>query len=128
MPQVYRQNDIFISASLQEGMSNAMLEAMASGLPIITTRCEGVEELIAGNGIIVEKPTPEDIAASIKQLIRDQHTCNSMSAASRKQAALFSWSSVASQYLRHYYEILKSKKDSAPASCCRKTAAGSGTH
>jgi len=128
MPQIYRQNDIFISASLQEGMSNAMLEAMASGLPIITTRCEGVEELIAGNGIIVENPVPEDIAASIKQLIRNQHTCNSMSAASRKQASLFSWSSVAEQYLRYYYNILKNKKESATASCCRKTAAGSRTH
>jgi glycosyltransferase involved in cell wall biosynthesis len=128
MPQVYRRSDIFISASMQEGMSNAMLEAMASGLPIITTRCEGVDELIADNGIIVENPVPEDIAASIKQLIRNQHTCNSMSAASRKQAALFSWSSVAEQYLRYYYNILKNKKDSAPASCCRKTAAGSGTH
>ena len=114
MPQVYRQNDIFISASMQEGMSNAMLEAMASGLPIITTRCEGVEELIAGNGIIVEKPTPEDIAASIRQLIQDRQTYSSMSAASRKQAALFSWSSVASQYIRYYYEILKSRKGTRP--------------
>jgi L-malate glycosyltransferase len=112
MPQVYRENDIFVSASMQEGMSNAMLEAMASGLPIITTRCEGVEELIAGNGIIVEKPTPEDIAASIRQLIQDRQTYSSMSAASRKQAALFSWSSVANQYLRYYYEVLESKNGS----------------
>ncbi len=53
MPDVYRQNNIFVSASMQEGMSNAMLEAMASGLPIITTRCEGVDELISDNGIVV---------------------------------------------------------------------------
>ena len=125
IPQVYRQNDIFISASMQEGMSNAMLEAMASGLPIITTRCEGVEELIAGNGVIVEKPTPEDIAASIKQLIQDRRTYGSMSAASRKQAALFSWSSIASRYLRYYYEVLKSKRESAPP-LARKQ--GGGAH
>jgi len=118
MPQIYRRSDIFISASMQEGMSNAMLEAMASELPIITTRCEGVDELIADNGIIVENPVPEDIAASIKQLIRDQHTCNSMSAASRKQASLFSWSSVASRYLQCYYEVLKRKREST----------GGGTH
>jgi glycosyltransferase involved in cell wall biosynthesis len=125
IPQVYRQNDIFISASMQEGMSNAMLEAMASGLPIITTRCEGVEELIAGNGVIVEKPTPEDIAASIKQLIQDRRTYGSMSAASRKQAALFSWSSIASRYLRYYYEVLKSKRESAPPFARKQ---GGGAH
>jgi glycosyltransferase involved in cell wall biosynthesis len=128
MPQVYRENDIFISASMQEGMSNAMLEAMASGLPIITTRCEGVEELIAGNGIIVEKPTPEDIAASIRQLIQDRQTYSSMSAASRKQAALFSWSSVASQYIRYYCEILKSRKGIRPRVLLSQDSNGGGTH
>ena len=58
----------FVSASMQEGMSNAMLEAMASGLPIVTTRCEGVDELIADNGIIVDDPQPEALAAAIGKL------------------------------------------------------------
>ena len=107
MPQVYRRHDIFVSASMQEGMSNAMLEAMASGLPIITTRCEGVEELIAGNGIIIEKPNAEGIAAAIMQLIQDKHLFSSMSAASRKHAELFSWSSVANQYLQYYDDVLR---------------------
>lgn len=115
MPQVYRRNDIFVSASMQEGMSNAMLEAMASGLPIITTRCEGVEELITDNGIIVETPGPRDIAASIKKLIRQPQTYSSMSAASRKRAEMFSWSSVASRYLQCYYEVLKRSRAQPPA-------------
>jgi glycosyltransferase involved in cell wall biosynthesis len=107
MPQVYRRHDIFVSASMQEGMSNAMLEAMASGLPIITTRCEGVEELIAGNGIIIEKSNAEGIAAAIMQLIQDKHLFSSMSAASRKHAELFSWSSIANQYLQYYDDVLR---------------------
>ena len=107
MPQVYRDNDIFVMSSEHEGMSNAMLEAMASGLPIITTRCEGVEELITDNGIIVETPGPRDIAAAIKELIQQPQTYSSMSAASRKRAEMFSWSSVASRYLQCYYEVLK---------------------
>lgn len=115
MPQVYRQNDIFVSASMQEGMSNAMLEAMASGLPIITTRCEGVEELISDNGIIVETPDPRYIAESIKKLIRQPQTYSSMSAASRKRAEMFSWSSVASRYLQCYYEVLKRSRAQPPA-------------
>lgn len=112
MPQIYHGNDVFIMASHHEGMSNAMLEAMACGLPIITTRCEGVEELAADNAVIVERATPQDIAASIEHLIRDQHTYSSMSAASRRQATLFSWSSVAQQYLRYYRELLEGKNSS----------------
>lgn len=118
MPQVYRKSDIFVSASMQEGMSNAMLEAMASGLPIVTTRCEGVDELIAGNGTIVEQADAESIAASIKQLMQDPQTYSSMSAAARNRASSFSWSSVASRYIQHYQEILKSKRGSLPQNIC----------
>ena len=52
IPQLYHQADIYVSATMQEGMSNAMLEAMACGLPIVTTNCEGLIELICDNGII----------------------------------------------------------------------------
>ncbi len=106
MPDVYRQNDIFISATMQEGMSNAMLEAMASGLPIVTTRCEGVEELIKDNGFIVETAQAKQIADAIKQLVDDRQTHKKMSTAARQQAEKFSWSSVAERYLK-IYESLK---------------------
>jgi glycosyltransferase involved in cell wall biosynthesis len=107
MPKLYRQNDIFISASMQEGMSNAMLEAMASGLPIITTRCEGVEELIADNGIVVEEANPEAIAEAIENLANDSQAYEQMSLAARKQAEKFSWESVAKEYLNLYDRVLK---------------------
>ena len=106
MPQVYRQNDIFVSASMQEGMSNAMLEAMASGLPIITTRCEGVEELITDNGIVVEEAKAEAIAEVIKKLADDQKVCRQMSIAARKRAEQFNWGSIAHQYRQLYKKIL----------------------
>jgi len=105
MPKLYRQNDIFISASMQEGMSNAMLEAMASGLPIITTRCEGLEELIDDNGLIVEPANAGAIATAIKKLADDQRLCRQMSLAARRRAEQFSWSRVAEQYLALYERL-----------------------
>ena len=106
MPQLYRENDIFISASMQEGMSNAMLEAMASGLPIITTRCEGVDELIAENGIVVEPADAGQIAKAVKKLADDEDSYKRMSAAARNQAEKFTWSRVAKKHLA-LYERLK---------------------
>ena len=105
MPKIYRQNDIFISASKLEGMSNAMLEAMASGLPIITTRCEGVEELIAENGLVIENANAEEIAKAIKKLIDDRKLRNQMSIAARKQAEKFTWGRIAEQYLNIYERV-----------------------
>ncbi len=106
MPEVYRQNDIFISASMQEGMSNAMLEAMASGLPIVTTRCEGLAELIDGNGLIVEKDNIEEIAKAIKRLAEDPGLYKQMSTSARKQAEKFDWAKVAESYVEQYRKII----------------------
>ncbi|NQT01971.1 MAG: glycosyltransferase family 4 protein, partial [Planctomycetes bacterium] len=105
MPRVYRQNDIFISASKLEGMSNAMLEAMASGLPIIAARCEGTEELIAENGLVIENANAEEIAKAIKKLIDDRQLRNQMSIAAGKQAQQFTWGRIAEKYLNIYERV-----------------------
>jgi len=106
MPEVYRRNDIFISASMQEGMSNAMLEAMSSGLPIVTTRCEGLAELIDGNGLIVKQDNIEEIAKAIKHLADDPELYKRMSTAARKQAEKFEWANVALSYIEQYRKII----------------------
>jgi glycosyltransferase involved in cell wall biosynthesis len=106
MPELYRQNDIFISASMQEGMSNAMLEAMASGLPIVTTRCEGLAELIDGNGLIVEQDRIEELAKAVKKLADNPELYKQMSIAARKQAEKFDWANVASSYIEQYRKII----------------------
>ena len=48
----YQNADLFILPSAKEGMPNVVLEAMACGLPIVMTSCEGSKELITDNGII----------------------------------------------------------------------------
>ncbi len=106
MPGLYRDSDIYISATMQEGMSNAMLEAMASGLPIITTRCEGVEELIIDNGIIVEQADAKSMAEAIQQLANEFNKYEQMSVGARKQAERFTWKKVADEYLECYRKIL----------------------
>jgi len=106
MPEVYRQNDLFISASMQEGMSNAMLEAMASGLPIVTTRCEGVEELIGDNGVIVENDSALSIADAVKKAASDTDEYDAMCAAARKKSEQFNWSNVGRGYLQIYRRVM----------------------
>jgi glycosyltransferase involved in cell wall biosynthesis len=105
MPEIYRQHDVFVSASMQEGMSNAMLEAMASGLPIVTTRCEGVDELIGDNGIVVDDSRPEALATAIAKLAQDRAALRAMSVAARKKAETFGWDKVADAYLRLYAKV-----------------------
>ena len=105
MPQIYRNSDIFVSATMQEGMSNAMLEAMASALPIVTTACEGIKELIADNGLVVERADAESIAEAVKCITDDENLYNKMSAAAAEQAEKFTWPNAAKQYIEIYHRI-----------------------
>lgn len=107
MPELYKKNDLYVSATMQEGMSNAMLEAMASGLPIITTKCEGLEELINDNGIVVETAEAENIANAILAIASDKILHKKMSAAARKKAEDFTWKKVAEQYTELYEKAVK---------------------
>jgi len=106
MPQLYQNNDLYVSATMQEGMSNAMLEAMACGLPIITTPCEGIDELIKDNGIVVKEESADAVAKAISALVTNTEKMESMSRAARKHSENFTWKSISQVYLEFYQKIL----------------------
>jgi L-malate glycosyltransferase len=101
----YQEASAFILPSLNEGMSNAMLEALASGLPIIATDTGGTRELVSDgeNGFIIKMKDSEDIARKLEVLINDSDLRLKMSTKSRKKALEMSWENVALKY----YEIYK---------------------
>lgn len=105
IPAVYGKNDIFVMSSEHEGMSNAMLEAMACGLPIVTTKCEGIEELIDENGVVVERAEAGEIASRIEEIASDKAIYDKMSIAARKKAEDFSWSNCSLRYISLYKAV-----------------------
>lgn len=104
MGQVYREHDMLVTATMQEGMSNAMLEAMASGLPIVTTRCEGVAELIGENGIVLDSAEPAAMADAVASLCEPAAHA-AAAAAARRQAMRFTWQAAAEAYIGIYREL-----------------------
>jgi glycosyltransferase involved in cell wall biosynthesis len=80
--------DAFVIASLQEGMSSAMLEALAAGVPVISTPVTGAEVLLEEpvSGIVAD-PTPEAIADAIRALRSDPARRKSLAAAATRKAA-----------------------------------------
>ena len=105
VPNLYREHDIFLMASIHEGMSNAMLEAMASGLPVVTTPCEGVSELVVDNGVVLESSTASEMATAISHLINSPEKMETMQLAACRQAKLFTWESSGQKYVSLYHEI-----------------------
>ena len=98
----YSSSDIFVLPSKNEGMSNTILEAMASGLPIITTDTGGTQELIDGNGIIIPREDTDAISNAVLKLINDRKMIEDMGNRSREITECMSWKHVAKKYLDLY--------------------------
>ncbi len=73
MPALYRAADLFVHPSLSEGMSNAVLEAMASGVPTIATAVGGHAELIVdrNDGLLVPAGESEPLRSALDELMGD---------------------------------------------------------
>jgi L-malate glycosyltransferase len=97
--------DAFVLPSYAEGMSNAALEAMACGLPLILTDTGGSLEMINGNGFIVPTGDANAIARQIINLISNPGQTREMSKQSRFLAEQLSWKQVARHYYELYYQV-----------------------
>ena len=102
---MYRDADVFVMPSHNEGMSNNVLEALASGLPIVMTPTGGSHETVQDgvNGRIVPMHSPADIAVALQSLMDDDVLCVHMGQESRALAEQMSWRSVAQQYRDLYH-------------------------
>ena len=103
----YQEASLFVLPSLNEGMSNAMLEALASGLPILATETGGTEELVENgvNGFIIKMKDAQDLAEKIEMILKDEGLRVQMGLASRKKAQEMSWTIVADKYYDLYAQI-----------------------
>lgn len=98
MGALYRAADAFVLPSLEEGMSNALLEAVAYGLPVIVTDTGGTAELVGGNGHVVPRGDGAAIGRALMDLEDDPARRSAMAAGSRESAARFSWQAAAARY------------------------------
>lgn len=71
--ELHKAADIFVFPSLQEGLPVAVMEAMASGLPIVASKIRGNEDLISNNqgGYLVNPTDSEQVAKAIEKMIQN---------------------------------------------------------
>ena len=110
IPQLLQLMDIFVLPSLAEGVSNTVLEAMATGLPIVATRTGGNPELVedGSNGRLVEVDNHTQLVEVLLELI--EHPEHGVAMGQQGLARVretFNWDNTVEQYLAVYDEVIR---------------------
>ena len=104
----YKKSNVFLFPSRHEGMPNALLEAMASGLPGIATCIAGNEELVVEGetGYLIPSEDIESLQGALKKILNDQNLRQQMGIASRRRVEEnYSWESTAQQYALYLEKV-----------------------
>jgi glycosyltransferase involved in cell wall biosynthesis len=106
MPRLYAAADAFLFPTSYEAFPLVVLEAAASGLPLLVPRVNGVEDVLRHgvNGWFITRDG-HDIASRLNELGGDPELAASMSRAARAAIAGYSWQSMAEGYLSVYEEV-----------------------
>ena len=115
IPQLMRAADLFVFPSRYEACSLVLLDAAASGLPVVASRATGGTELLRpACSVLLEDSEDENMLAStLQDLFRDPARLKKMGDAARGVALANTWQSMTQRYLQLYRELLRGREDHA---------------
>ncbi len=100
VPARLREADVFVLPSLREGMPLAVLEAMASGVPVVASTVGGIPDVVrdGANGVLVPPGDPGALRDAIARLAADPGLRLRLGAAARREAMARSWALIWQRY------------------------------
>ncbi len=112
MAELYQTADIMINSSRVDNMPNALLEAMAAGVPIVTTDAGGIRYIVENgvNGVLVPVGDWKKIAEAVIFLSRNKDTRSVFVQNGQKLVRNFSWQAVNDNWMQVYKELVKAAK------------------
>ena len=125
--EVYRRAELFVSPTYAEGFSNTILEAMATGLPVVSTRSVGVVDCLRHkeNALLHEPGDVPGLTATLDQMLDDRDLRRRLAEKSLEEArTLYAWPTVARRIVSVYESLAGTRPDDrwsepGPAEPCR---------
>ena len=112
VPEIYRKADVFASPTYAEGFSNTILEAMASGLPIISTRAVGVVDCLRDgeNGLLIEIGNIKELKNALRQVLEDRNLRAKLAVNALEECRqVYSWKKIGRQIIEIYERVRAQK-------------------
>lgn len=103
-----KEADLFILNTNYEGMSHAIMEAMAAGVPVVTTNVGGNKELIEDDkeGSLVGYNNKEELYSAIVKILSDDNFKKTISANARKKLEKFKWTDNIGETIKVIKEVI----------------------
>jgi glycosyltransferase involved in cell wall biosynthesis len=107
MPELYDAADIYLNSSDIDNMPGSIIEAYASGLPVVTTDAGGIPYILTDGetGLLVGRGDHEALAAGAIRVLEDAALAARITEAARRACDNYSWASVRGEWLKLYHEL-----------------------
>lgn len=106
-PESYlKKSDIYIQSSNYEGLPLSVLEAMASGLAIVSTNVGGLKDIVSNNGVLVEANNLKELITAMDLLVSNKNILDEMKFNSKKNIKKFDSLIMANNYSKIYDSLL----------------------
>ena len=102
LPAIYCQSEVFLYPSIRESFGIPMLEAMACGVPVITSNTSSMPEVAGTAAVIIDPFSTDDLTNAMIRLCDDKEIKKKLSADGLQRAGEFSWKAMAEDVLRIY--------------------------
>lgn len=102
LPGIISQSQIFLYPSLRESFGIPILEGMACGIPVITSKTTSMPEIAGDAALLVDPDNTEEISGAIYALLTYESLYRELSRKGPERAAQFSWENMAHKVLQHY--------------------------
>ena len=112
MHELYDAADIYLNSPNIDNMPGSIIEAYASGLPVVTTNAGGIPYIVTNGktGLMVERDDHEAMAGAALRLLEDQQLATLIARAAYDECRKYRWQAVREEWLGLYRELADAKK------------------